>query len=260
MGRLVVLGLDRLGRDRGDPDLRGETDADSDGSPSPTELVGAIVVAAGRSSRMGVDKIWAELGDRSVVAWSVGVLDGSGLVDRLALVVAPDRGGVARRVAAWHDLPTHVVVGGKRRRDSVAAGLELLNGCEWIVVHDGARPFLTPELVSKGLSAARETGAAIAAIPSKDTIKRVSGADVVETLPRAELWTVQTPQVFRRDLLQRALASTDEDVTDEATLVERLGITVRVFEGTPTNFKITTPDDLALARAILQLRAPEAPP
>jgi 2-C-methyl-D-erythritol 4-phosphate cytidylyltransferase len=131
----------------------------------------------------------------------------------------------------------------------------MLADCEWIVVHDGARPFVSSDLVVRGLAVARETGAAIAALPARDTIKRVAGLDVVETLSRAELWAVQTPQIFRRDLLAAALASTTADVTDEATLVERNGGVVRVFEGSPTNLKITTPDDLAIARAMLHARA-----
>jgi 2-C-methyl-D-erythritol 4-phosphate cytidylyltransferase len=222
--------------------------------------VGAVVVAAGRSARMGADKIWVDLGSRPVLAWSVEALDRSDLVDRLVLVVAPDRQRDAAEVGAGYRVPTDVVVGGERRRDSVGAGLAVLVDCEWIVVHDGARPFVTPDLVARGLAAARDTGAAIAALPAKDTIKRVSGREVVETLSRAELWAVQTPQVFRRELLAAALASTTADVTDEATLVERIGGVVRVFEGSAANFKITTPDDLALARALLHARAPSLAP
>jgi 2-C-methyl-D-erythritol 4-phosphate cytidylyltransferase len=158
-------------------------------------------------------------------------------------------------VAACRSTPSKVVAGGERRRDSVAAGLAALDDCEWIVVHDGARPFVTADLVVRGLANARETGAAIAALPTRDTIKRVDGLDVVETLSRAELWAVQTPQIFRRDLLAAALASTTADVTDEATLVERIGGAVRVFEGSAANFKITTPDDMEIARAMLHARA-----
>ena len=219
------------------------------------ERVGAVIVAAGRSTRMGFDKLWTTLGDRPVLAWSLAVLAGSALVDRLALVVAADRIDDARRLLAGPAIPTTVVLGGERRRDSVAAGADALGDCEWVAVHDGARPFLTPDLVGRGLAAARETGAAVAAVPVRDTIKRVLGSEVVETLPRAELWAVQTPQVFRRDILRAALAASAEDVTDEATLVERIGGAVRIFRGDAANLKITTPEDLDLARALIDRRA-----
>lgn len=218
------------------------------------ERVGAVLVAAGRSTRMGFDKLSAPLGDRSVLAWSLAALAGSGAVDRLVLVVARDRIGDAARLIGPYELPAMAVPGGERRRDSVSAGVNVLADCTWILVHDGARPFLTPELVRRGVDAASDTGAAIAAVPARDTIKRVRDGGVIETLPRAELWAVQTPQVFRRAVLVAALASSDEDVTDEAALVERIGIVVRVFAGDPINLKITTPEDLDLARALLAVR------
>lgn len=214
--------------------------------------VGAVLVAAGRSTRMGHDKVWADLGGRPVVAWSLAALADSGVIDHLALVVAGPRTSDARRHLRRYGVPWAVVEGGERRRDSVAAGLAALDECEWVLVHDAARPWVTPDLVRRGLDAARETGAAIAAVPVVDTIKRVRGPDVIETLPRAELVAVQTPQVFRRDVLTAALAATDDDVTDEAALVERLGITVRVYAGELMNRKLTTPEDLASALTMLQ--------
>jgi 2-C-methyl-D-erythritol 4-phosphate cytidylyltransferase len=234
--------------------------------------VGAILVAAGRSTRMGFDKLRAPLGDRPVLAWSLAALTASPAVERVVLVVAPDRhvgagDGSQHRNADADDLLAHVdahatiaiIVGGERRRDSVAAGLVALDGYDWAVVHDGARPFLTECLIHAGLEAARVTGAAIAAVPVRDTIKQVRGEAVIATLPRSELWAVQTPQVFRADLLRQALDSTDEDVTDEAALVERIGGTVRVYRGDERNLKITTPADLDLARALIALGEPSAP-
>jgi len=216
------------------------------------ERVGAVLVAAGRSTRMGgVDKLWVDLHGRPVVAWSLAALADSGVVDRLALVVASDRLREARRHIRRYEIAWTVVEGGERRRDSVAAGLDALGDCEWVIVHDGARPFVTPDLVRRGLDAARATGAAVAGLPVTDTIKRVLGGDVVETLVRGELRAVQTPQVFRREMLRAALAATTEDVTDEATLLERRGTTVRVYDGDITNRKITTPDDLTAATGTL---------
>lgn len=199
----------------------------------------------------GVDKLWMDVGDQPMLAWSLGGLAASHVVDRLALVVAGDRLVDARALVDRHALSAVVVAGGERRRDSVAAGVGALGDCDWVLIHDGARPFLTPDLVRRGVAAARETGAAVAALPVHDTIKRVHDDRVVETLPRAELWAVQTPQVFRRDILVAALAASPEDVTDEATLVERSGTTVRVYLGDPKNRKITTPEDLDFVRVML---------
>jgi 2-C-methyl-D-erythritol 4-phosphate cytidylyltransferase len=227
--------------------------------------VGVVLVAAGRSTRMGgVDKLWAQLADRPVLAWSLGAVCGSSEVTDVALVIPPDRyedsiGLSEDKERLFQHLDTEAacrfVSGGKRRRDSVAAGLQVLDDCDWVLVHDAARPFLTPDLVRRGLEAACETGAAVPVLPARDTIKRLHDSVVVETLLRAELYVVQTPQVFRRELLVEALRSSDEDVTDEATLVERLGGQVRGFPGDAFNFKITTGEDLELARAVVEIRA-----
>jgi 2-C-methyl-D-erythritol 4-phosphate cytidylyltransferase len=128
------------------------------------------------------------------------------------------------------------------------------------VVHDAARPFISADLVARGLAAAQATGAAVAALPSTDTIKRVVGGVVVETLQREELWNVQTPQVFRSELLRVALDLPDRDITDEATLVERMGGRVQVFPGSDANWKITTPAHLDLARALIAARTASRQP
>jgi 2-C-methyl-D-erythritol 4-phosphate cytidylyltransferase len=221
-------------------------------------LLGAIVVAAGRSTRMGFDKLWADLGGRPVLSWSLETLAGAASVDRLVVVTSHDRHDDAWRLVG-RTVPARLcgraVPGGERRRDSVAAGLAALSDCDWLLVHDAARPFLAEATIARGLESVRLTGACVAALPARDTIKRVrADRSVAETPPRDELWTVQTPQLFRRDLLQDALAATDEDATDEAALVERIGGTVRVFEGDTMAFKITTPDDLEIARALLAVR------
>jgi 2-C-methyl-D-erythritol 4-phosphate cytidylyltransferase len=217
--------------------------------------VGAILVAAGASRRMGFDKLWAPLGSNSVLGHSLATLAHSEPVRQLVLVVAEERLAQARPLAESLPIEVHVCAGGPERRDSVAAGLAHLVGCEWVVVHDAARPFVTPAMVLRGLAAAQTTGAAVAAIPSKDTVKRVAEGVVLETLPREELWNIQTPQVFRVELLRQALRLADRDVTDEATLVERLGGQVQIFPGSESNWKITTPADLNLARALLDLRS-----
>jgi 2-C-methyl-D-erythritol 4-phosphate cytidylyltransferase len=221
-------------------------------------VVGAIVVAAGASSRMGgVDKVFAALLSRPLLAHSVGLLAAHPLVDEVVLVVADaqvDRARLLVREEDWAKVIS-VCPGGVRRQDSVARGLEALSPCRWVVVHDGARPCLEADMVSRGLEAAGETGAAVAAIPMTDTVKVVDETGLVEeTPPRDRLWVVQTPQVFRYDLLVDAHRRVREDMTDDASMVERLGNRVRVFRGSSSNLKVTTRGDLVLAEAVLRAR------
>jgi 2-C-methyl-D-erythritol 4-phosphate cytidylyltransferase len=204
-----------------------------------------ILVAAGASTRMGFPKLWTDVCGQPLLAYAVaGARDAQ--PDELVIVVAADRVAAAERLAGT----ARVVAGGTRRRDSVAAGLAA-TGADWLAIHDAARALAPPSLYARGLTAAHATGAAIPAVPLKDTIKHVSGGRVIGTPPRAEHVAVQTPQVFRRDLLERALALTDDDVTDEAALVEQLGIAVAVFDGDERAFKVTTPLDFALVRTLL---------
>jgi len=144
------------------------------------------------------------------------------------------------------------VRGGERRRDSVRAGLDALADCDYVVVHDGARPLVTKALIDAALAGARETGAALCAVPVSDTVKRTDDAGLVRsTVSRAGLWLAQTPQAFRTELLLRAHEATEIDATDDAALVELLGEPVRVVMGSPRNLKVTTPADLRLAEALL---------
>jgi len=234
-------------------------DAPQPGGPAlavfaaPAEL-GLIVVAAGRGERLGQDKAWVPLGDRPLVAHSLAAL-ARPPVERVVLVVAAGRLAEGRALAAQVAVPTIAVVGGARRQDSVRHGLDALGPCAWVAVHDAARPFADRALLLRTLEAAQATGAAVAAVPVRDTIKRVRAGRVVETLARAELWAVQTPQVFRGDLLARAHRAGDAEVTDDAALVERLGVPVAVAAGAYVNIKVTTPDDLVLARLLWQQRA-----
>jgi 2-C-methyl-D-erythritol 4-phosphate cytidylyltransferase len=216
--------------------------------------LGLVVVAAGRGERLGQDKAWARLGDRPVVARALAAL-AVPPVERVALVVAADRLGDGRALAVDLALPTIVVAGGARRQDSVRHGLLALGPCTWVAVHDAARPFATPALLRRTWAAAQRTGAAVAAVPVVDTIKRVVDGLVVETLPRAELWAVQTPQVFRAALLARAHHEDSADATDDAALVERHGVAVVVAEGAYDNIKITTPADLERAAWLWARRA-----
>jgi 2-C-methyl-D-erythritol 4-phosphate cytidylyltransferase len=218
--------------------------------------VGAIVTAAGASRRMnGVDKIMARLGSRPVLSWSVEVLQRNPLVDRIVLVNSQSNLEPVQCLVnenKWSKV-VKVCLGGLRRQDSVAAGLRSLNDCEWIIIHDGARPFLTRELIDQGLEAAIETGAAVAALPVSDTIK-LAGNDnlVIETPPRAHLWAVQTPQVFRYSIIKAAYKQAAGNVTDDAMLVEQCGNQVKIYPGSLDNIKITTPRDLAIAEMLVK--------
>jgi 2-C-methyl-D-erythritol 4-phosphate cytidylyltransferase len=219
------------------------------------ESVGAIVAAAGRSERMGGrDKLFAVVGGRPLLAHTLGAFDACRGVDTVVLVLSPEnmergRGLVAE--AGFSKVAT-VCQGGQRRQDSVRNGLEALASCQWVVVHDGARPLVTAELIERGLEVAKETGAAIAALPIGDTVKEVEPPDIIgRTLARGRLWAAQTPQVFRYDILREAHELAQAEATDDAALVEKLGHRVKVFEGSPRNIKVTTAVDLALVEALL---------
>ena len=220
------------------------------------QKVGAIIVAAGRGERMGgVDKMFALLGGKPVLARVIDTFHKCQSVDQIVIVVSRENLGRCQQLVAEHGWSkvTKVCPGGRRRQDSVAAGLNRLSQCQWVVIHDGARPLVTVDLIDRGLETARETGAAVAAVPVTDTIK-VAGNDriVRETPPRGNLWAVQTPQVFRFDIIAKAYQQVKGEVTDDATLVERLGYKVRLYMGAYDNIKVTTPDDLVLAEILWQ--------
>jgi len=219
--------------------------------------VGAIIVAAGKSLRMGGgDKIWVSLGGRPLLAHTISIFQFSSAIDRIVLVLSADRQrlGMSLVKGAHFGKVANICFGGEERQQSVRAGLEALGPCEWVVVHDGARPLVTTRLIEQGLAAARETGAATSAVPVHDTIKLVNEKNLVEkSLSRNGLWLIQTPQVFRYDLLMEAHSRAAGIVaSDDAGLVERLGNPVKVFMGSYHNIKVTTPDDLVLAQMLLK--------
>jgi len=218
--------------------------------------VGAIIAAAGSSERMGgQDKMFALLGGKPLLARVVDVFQTCNLIDQIVVVVGEQSLGKGMQLVAerrWSKV-TDVCPGGERRQDSVAVGLSRLSQCQWVVIHDGARPLVTEDLIQRGLAEAEETGAAVAAVPVTDTIK-VAGEDrlVQHTPPRNSLWAVQTPQVFRFDIINEAYCRAKVDVTDDASLVEQSGYKVKLYMGAYDNIKVTTPDDLALAEVLWQ--------
>lgn len=180
---------------------------------------------------------------RPLIGWTVDAVQRSRAFAEVVLVVTASRCADAARLGG-----VTVVGGGARRRDSVAAGMDALGECEVVCIHDGARPFCPPDLFVRVVEAAARHGAATAAVPCVDTIKRVAGGVVVETLPRDSLVAVQTPQAFRLELLREAHRASDDDASDDCVLVERLGAPVAVVDGDPRNRKITHAEDIEWLR------------
>ena len=223
-----------------------------------------MLLAAGRSARMGGgDKLLARLGDRPVLAHSLAACEGADSVTDVVIVTSAanrrEVADLARRCSVGK--VRALVTGGAERQDSVAAGLAALPHADLAVVHDGARPLAGAAAFEDGIRLALETGAAIAGRPAVDTMKVVdAGGFVAETPERSRLRRAATPQVFRRELLARAHAAARTagfSGTDDASLVERLGEPVVVYETEGPNPKITTPEDLLMAEALLGRGAPE---
>ena len=203
----------------------------------------------------GVDKTFAPLLGVPLVAHTLDRFEMSRVITEVALVLAEESVERGRELVALRGYRKVVKVcgGGERRQDSVRHGLLALAPCDLVMVHDGARPCLDAAMLERGAEAAAEHGSAVAGMPAKDTIKRVSPELVVEETPnRSQLWQAQTPQIFPYDLLVEAHRTCDGDFTDDAAMVERLGHTVRMFEGSYENIKVTTAGDLIVAEAFLR--------
>ena len=222
----------------------------------------ALIVAAGQGRRFGGSepKQFVPLAGRPLLAWTLDAFARCPAIDQIVLVVAAAEEERARAVVTEHlgDRPVTICAGGAERSDSVRAGLNVIgDGASWVAIHDGARPLATPELIAKVVEAAAETGAALPALPMRDTVKRADGARVAQTIDRAPLRLAQTPQVFSRELLARAYAAHDgSPVTDDAQLVEAIGAPIALVPGEPNNIKITVPDDLSQADSIVRRRLP----
>jgi 2-C-methyl-D-erythritol 4-phosphate cytidylyltransferase len=200
----------------------------------------------------GINKLFAPLRKKPLLAWSVDTCQRYSLVQQIVLVLNDKdlaRGRKLKKERGWSKVT--LCPGGARRQDSVREGLRQMRDCDWVMIHDGARPFLTPDLIANGLKVARQAGAAVAAVPVKDTIKLADSENLIEeTLQRDRLWAAQTPQIFRFDMITKAYENFTTEVTDDATAVERLGYKVQLYMGDYKNIKVTTTEDLALARII----------
>ncbi|MFP4306976.1 MAG: 2-C-methyl-D-erythritol 4-phosphate cytidylyltransferase [Desulfococcaceae bacterium] len=227
-------------------------------------------MAGGGGLRMGgpVRKQYRTLAGRPILAHTLATAAACPEIEEIVLVVpAEDHEMCQATVLAPLGIstPVKIATGGAERQMSVANGLENISeGIDLVAVHDGVRPFVRPAEFSAVLAAAEEHGAAILAVPAADTLKRADGqGNVRETLDRADIWMALTPQAFRLDLLKEAHAAAQRDQvlgTDDAALVERLGRPVHLVRGGRTNLKITTPEDLILARALLTAAGEPPPP
>ena len=240
------------------PELGNQSPIGPINEPPHMARIGAVVVAAGTSSRMGgIDKIFAPLLGAPLICYALDRLEAFSPVGQVVLVLdqaSLEHGRDLVDQSGYRKVST-VCPGGSRRQDSVFLGLQALEPCDWVVIHDGARPCLDQATLERGLESASETGAAVAGVPVKDTIKTVSDQRVVVNTPdRRGLWAAQTPQIFRYDLIMDAHQRCTEAVTDDAAMVESLGHAVKMFLGSYENLKVTTPEDLAVAEVFLRAR------
>ena len=220
--------------------------------------IAAILLAAGGSTRMnGVDKIVVPLLERPLLEYSLLELLQADSIAGIVIVAGETNADSVHTLADRMSTDKTIVVctGGVRRQDSVRAGLDHVGDATHILVHDGARPLIDAPLIERAVQAASDHEAAIAAVPVKDTIKIADEEmSVQKTVPRESLWAVQTPQIFESELLKRAHRSIEADVTDDASMVELLRHDVKIFMGSYENLKVTTPEDIVMAEAVLRSR------
>lgn len=223
-------------------------------------MVTAIIAAAGKSERMGAgtDKVFLTLGSKPLVAWSLLAFERCTDVDQIVLVVRKDQIVAAKAVVKMFGISKvrAVVAGGAKRQDSVINGMKELDiDTRIVIVHDGARPCVTPETISETVKLARRSGAAVVGRRIWDTVKVVEkGSTITRTEDRSKLWTVQTPQAFDARLLRRAydeVTKQKAEVTDDASALEFINEPVKIYETNKPNFKITTVEDLQLAAAMV---------
>jgi 2-C-methyl-D-erythritol 4-phosphate cytidylyltransferase len=222
-------------------------------------MLSAIVVAAGRSKRFKgrASKILAKINNKPVIYYSLSVLSRHRDIREIIVVASPKNIKAIEEIIRRYKINKvkKVILGGKERQDSVFQGLGALSeATKDVLIHDGARPFIDSKIISLVITAAKASGAAVVGVKVKPTIKRAdSGLWVKETLDRENLWEIQTPQVFSKNIILKAYKNSGRaKVTDDATLIEKIGIKVKIALGSYSNIKITTPDDLSAAEAIFR--------
>lgn len=223
----------------------------------------AIVLAAGQGKRMNskIQKQFLEVGGHPILYYSLRCFQESPLIQKIILVTGKDVISYCKsEIVEKYGFTkvTGIVAGGKERYDSVYAGLLACENCDYVLIHDGARPFITEEILKRGLDGVQDTGACVIGMPSKDTIKIADSDGFVEKTPdRNCVWTIQTPQIFSYSLIrnahERIRRKEMNSVTDDAMVVEQeTGTKIRLVEGSYQNIKITTPEDLIIAEAFLK--------
>lgn len=216
----------------------------------------AIIPAAGQGKRMkaGKNKLLLEVESQPILVQTVSVFDADPDCTEIIIVMNKDEEEIISSLFPSGGFPTPITLvhGGAERQHSVYNGLMAVRDAECVLVHDGARPFITQATIKRVVAAVKETGAAICGVPVKDTIKRVCDGKVEETVERSQLWSVQTPQGFTYSILKEAHEKAEKEAflgTDEASLVERTGRPVAMVLGEYENIKVTTPEDLLIAEA-----------
>lgn len=224
-------------------------------------MITAIIVAAGSSRRMGFDKLFAPLAGKPVVAHSIAAFEKCGDIGEIILVARRERIGELEQLVKKEKFRKvrQIVAGGEERHLSVWKGLQAVSAeTDYVAIHDGARPLVTPLLIRKCVALARAQGAASCSAPIPETVKRASTDQVVtESVERSGLWTMQTPQVFSSGLILQAYAALiakNELVTDEVSAVQKMGKKIALLRNDDWNLKITFPRDLEMAEHILALR------
>ncbi len=235
-----------------------EDENSSDLSNALLRRAGAVIVAAGQSTRMdGVDKTFMDILGLPLLTYSLAAFEAAPSIESVVLVLRPSFIDLGKTLVEAHGFRKvrSIQAGGERRQDSVRNGVECLDDQEWAVVHDGARPCIGPDLIEQGIDEAIQWGSAVAAVPVTDTIK-VRGCDgqVETTLDRSKLWAAQTPQIFPLQRLRDAFNQVAATVTDEAALMEQAGYPVHLYFGSYSNIKVTTREDAAIVEALLKQR------
>lgn len=228
---------------------------------TPLPRAALVIVAAGKGERYGASpKVLEIAGGKPLVWWSIGAGARSACVTEIIVVFGEHTAAAIEGLVAcgsW-PIPVRCTMGGSRRQDSVALGVAGCgDACDVILVHDAARPLITPDLFDACARAASTHGAAIVAAPVTDTLKRAADGTILETVPRDALWAAQTPQGFRREILVDTIttaAESDDSFTDEASMLEACGTPVRIVPGPRTNIKVTHREDLDVVRALLEHR------
>lgn len=218
-----------------------------------------VVVAAGSSERMGADKLFLDLGGVPVVAATLLALARSPYIDALVVVTRREKIPSVAELCRRFEIPkiAALITGGETRTASALAGVRECGAAELVAIHDAARPLVTAEVIERAVLAAAETGAAAPAVPVRDTVRQARGGMVLRTLAREELFLMQTPQVFRADLIRDALEDAEHmhlALTDDCAAVMLKDAPVRLVEGSDENMKLTTPADLYAARAVWEAR------